>query len=313
MPGRWDVVVVGAGAAGMSAAAAVARAGLSCLCLDRLGPGGLLINLGVLHDMPDLPEGTTGPDLLTSLLDPAMAAGVELQASEVRHLRRADGWTVETDDGEHQARAVIIASGLTPGLLGVEGEAGFEGRGLSHCAACDGPLYAGQDVVVAGADEWAAQEAIELAQVARRVTLVHGDDAPAVSPARAAALAALANVGLMAGRIVALEGGEGLQAVTVACGAGRERLPARAAFVYTQRIPATSFARGLLDLDGSGHMMVDEDLCVRPPSLFAAGDVRAGSPQRIAAAIADGERAGRAAANHLKAVAGEARRASSAS
>ena len=302
MQRHWDTVVMGAGAAGLSAAGAVAREGLSCLCIDRLGPGGLLMNLGPIHDAPDLATGTTGPDLIAALLDPALAAGAELAMTEVRQLRQDAGWTVETDDGNHRARAVIIATGLAPGVLDVDGEAAFEGRGLSHCAVCDGPLYAGLDVVVAGADEWAAQEAIELAQIVRHVTVIHGD-AP---PPRIETVASLANVAVMPGRIVALAGNDGLQSVTVEHDGNRRILEARAAFVYTRRIPAVSFARALLDLDGSGHIMVDESLRAHRPALFAAGDVRAGATQRVAAAIADGGRAGRAAALLLKAPAGMA-------
>jgi thioredoxin reductase len=298
MQRAWDIVVIGAGAAGLSAAAVVARAGLSCLCIDRLGPGGALINLGTLHETPDLPAGTTGPDLVASLADAAMAAGTELAVSEVRQLRQDAGWTIATDDGDHQARAAIIATGLTQGVLDVEGEAAFEGRGLSYCAACDGPLHAGQDVVVAGAGDWAVQEAIDLAEVAAHVTLVHGDGP--LSDTQAATLASHGNVALARGRIVALAGDDGLRSVTVACDGGRSVVPARAVFVYTRRIPAICFARTLLDLDGAGHIMVDEDLRARSGTVFAAGDVRAGAPQRIAAAIADGERAGRAAVRRLQ-------------
>lgn len=302
MQRQWDIVVIGAGPAGMSAAAAVAREGLTCLCIDRLGPGGLLINLGSIHEAPDLPAGTTGPDLVASLLDAAMTAGTELVVADVAALRPdGDGWIIATDDGEHRAKAVIIATGLTQGTLGVDGEAAFEGRGLSFCAACDGPLYAGQDVVVAGTDHWAMQEAIELAQVAARVTLVHGGGPVFGEPARIEAAAALRNIDMIEGRIVALAGDDGVQSVTVAGDTSRGVLPARGVFVYTQRIPAVSFARGLLDLDGGGHIMVDDDLRQSGRSLFAAGDVRAQAVQRVAAAIADGERAGRAAVQGLKA------------
>ncbi|TWT01184.1 NAD(P)/FAD-dependent oxidoreductase [Reyranella sp. CPCC 100927] len=301
MSRMWDVIVIGAGPAGLSAASVVARAGLACMCIDRLGPGGQLINFGPLHDTPDLPAGTTGPDLVASLSDTMLEAGAELAVAEVGALRRdGEGWVVATDDGEHRARGVIIATGLTQGALGIDGEAGFEGRGLSFCAACDGPLYAGQDVIVAGTDHWAMQEAIELAQVAARVTMVHSGGPVFGAHERVATATALGNIDMVEGRIVALDGEDGLQSVTIARDSGRDVLPARAVFVYTQRIPAVSFARGSLDLDGMGHIMADEDLRLPGRTLFAAGDVRARAPQRIASAIADGERAGHAAVAELK-------------
>lgn len=285
---EWDVVVIGAGPAGLSAARGVAQRGLSCLCLDRLGPGGALMNLGALHHCPELPAGTTGPELAAQLAEAATEAGAELGFGEVRAIRREGGaWIVATDEEEHVARrALILASGLAPGRLGVPGEEAFEGMGLSHCAACDGPLYRGQPVVVAGSDEWACQEALELAGTAAQVTLVHEADAPP------AALPAVLppNLALLPGRIVALEGEGGLEAVVVAEDEARRRLPARAVFVQRGRAPALDFASGLLALDAAGHALAETGR----PGLFVAGDLRAGAPRRIAAAIADGLCAARA-------------------
>jgi thioredoxin reductase (NADPH) len=279
----------------------VGKAGLSCLCLDRMGPGGMLMNLGAIHHAPALPPDTSGPDLLGQLVDAAMAGGAELAVAEVQRLDGGGPWVVETDDGTYEARAVVVAAGLSAGLLGLDGEAALEGRGLSHCAACDGPLYAGQDVVVAGEDPWAFQEAVDLAAVASRVTLV-GDGAV---PAAADLLAGLDNVVTMRGRIVALEdGGEGLRAVTAEVEGAPRLIEAGAVFVYTGRTPVTSFARTLLDLDATGHIMVDDDLRTRVPGVFAAGDVRAGAAQRVVDATADGERAGRAAVDLLQAAGG---------
>ena len=144
----FDVVVVGAGPAGLAAATEAARAGLKALCLDKLAPGGALINLAALHDFE---EGSDGPQIASQLTDDATVAGVELGFGEVVRLSGAGPWTVETADGErHTGRAVVIATGLDKGRLGLPEEDEYEGRGLSHCASCDGPLYAGLPVIVAG-------------------------------------------------------------------------------------------------------------------------------------------------------------------
>jgi len=300
MPERWDVVVIGAGPAGLTAAAVAGSHGLRCLCIDRLAPGGELINLGRLHDCPDLPPETTGADLAATLADAATAAGVELGFGEVSELQRGEDWRVVTGDESHLARAVIVATGLAPGSLGVADEERFEGLGLSHCASCDGPLYRGESVVVAGAGRWAIQDAIDLAGLAGHVALICPDEAAPHSDESTTKLAGLPNVTVTPGRIVGLEGAEGLEAVIVARGPARERQPARAVFVQSNRRAALGFAADVLAMDGVGRARVDDDLCTSDPRAYAAGDVRAGAPEQLASAIADGQRAGLAVARLLK-------------
>ncbi len=179
----YDLIVIGAGPAGLTAATAAAQAGLKTLCLDKLAPGGVLINLAELQDVE---EPSDGPQLASRLTDEATVAGVEIGFGEVTRLSGNGAWTVETAEGErHTARAVVVATGLANGRLGVPGEEQYEGRGLSHCASCDGPLYAGLPVIVAGADGWAAHEAEELKGIAGDVTVV--DERPAALPAAAEA------------------------------------------------------------------------------------------------------------------------------
>jgi thioredoxin reductase (NADPH) len=266
----FDVIVIGAGPAGLSAATAAARSGLKTLCLDKLAPGGVLINLGALHDVD---EPSDGPQLAAQLADAAIEAGVELGFGEVVRLSGIGPWTVETSDAEqHTARAVVIATGLNKGRLDVSGEEDYEGRGVSHCASCDGPLYAGQPVVVAGAEGWAAHEAQELKAFTGNVTVI--DD--------------------KSDRIVALEGSDGLSAVVVESAGARKTIPARAVFVYLNQSPAAEFLADSLARDVSGHIVVDEGGRTSVASAFAAGDVRAGARQSLAEAMADGRRAAQA-------------------
>ncbi len=286
----WDVVVLGGGPAGLSAAAAAAGAGLSCLLVDRMGGGGELMNLGPLQDVADTPAG---PDLAAVLLEAAVNAGAELGVAEVTGLA-AEGsrWRVSTDDGAHHARAVILAAGLAPGTLGIDSETAFEGRGLSYCAACDGPLHGGQPVLVAGNDRWAVAEARELAAIASEVTLVTQGGA---GPAQGECFAVLH------GRITALEGASGLDAVRVQPeGGGADlRLPVRAVFVQTGRRPVLGFAPASLACDEEGRLVTDPALRCSLPGLFAAGDARAGAARTVAEAMADGRAAARAAGEAL--------------
>lgn len=282
----FDLIVIGAGPAGLTAAAETARAGLKTLCLDKLAPGGALINLGALHDI----EGASdGPQIAAQLTDEATAVGVELGFGEVVRLSGGGLWTVETAEGEHHsARAVVIATGLDKGRLGLTEEDQYEGRGLSHCASCDGPLYAGQSVVVAGTGGWAPHEARELIAIAGDVTVV-GSAVDALP----------SDIQHIEGRIVGLEGSDGLQAVVVESGGARKTLPASAVFVYVGQSPAAKFVPDSLARDATGHIVVDEESRTSAVSAFAVGDVRSGARQVLAEAIADGRRAARSVVSAL--------------
>jgi len=286
----FDVIVVGAGPAGLTAATGAARAGLKALCLDKLAPGGALINLAELHEVETHEDG---PQIASRLTDEATEAGVELGFGEVVKLSGSGPWTVETADGErHTGRAVVIATGLAKGTLGLPEESRFEGLGLSHCASCDGPLYAGRPVVVAGTEGWAPREAGELQVVAGEVTVV---GKPASLPA---------GVHHLDGRIVALEGSDGLQSVVVemndALEGARKTVPASAVFVYVGQSPAAEFLAETLARDATGHIVVDERGRTSAATAFAVGDVRAGARHYLADAIADGQRAGQAIVSALK-------------
>lgn len=278
----YDLIVIGAGPAGLTAAAEAARAGLKTLCLDKLAPGGVLINLGELQDVE---EPSDGPTMASQLTDEATVAGVEIGFGEVVRLSGSGPWTVETAEGErHTGRAVVIATGLGKGRLGVPGEDKYEGRGLSHCASCDGPLYAGLPVVVAGASGWAPHEAEELKGIASEVTVVD----------TAAAAGLPDGVRQIQGRIVALEGDDGLQSVVVDSGGARKAIPASAVFVYVGQSPAAEFVPDSLARDPTGHIVADKEGHTSATGVFAAGDVRAGARHYLADAIADGQRAARA-------------------
>jgi thioredoxin reductase (NADPH) len=287
----FDVIVVGAGPAGLTAATGAARAGLKALCLDKLAPGGALINLAELHEVPSYEGGhADGPQVAFQLTDAATEAGVELGFGEVVKLTGSGPWTVETADGErHTGRAVVIATGLSKGTLGLPEEAEYDGRGLSHCASCDGPLYAGRPVVVAGTEGWAPREAAELQVVAGDVTVI-------------GKLAAQLPDGVhhLDGRIVALEGADGLQSVVVEIDGARKSIPASAVFVYVGQSPAAEFLPETLARDATGHIVVDEGGRTSAATAFAVGDVRAGARHYLADAIADGQRAGQAIVTALK-------------
>jgi thioredoxin reductase len=295
----WDVAVVGAGIAGLTAAQTAATHGLRVTAFDQLAPGGQLINLGEVAHYPGLQGKTTGPDLAGSLLEAAMTAGVEIGYAEVTGVTGGVPLTLETADGSQTARAVVVATGLTPGRLDVPGAEAWAGRGLSECASCDGPLFAGQRVVVVGDDEWAALEAAELAALAAHVTvLVPGE--PRWSPAAAQRLSALAGVEIrIEAQVTGLAGDGALTGVTLADGGD---VAATGVFAYTGKAPRSAFLDAAFDsaaLPRSASGSIDGDPATPVPGLFVAGDVRTGSTPYLVGAAADGLRAGLAATEFL--------------
>lgn len=283
----YDVIVIGAGPAGLTVATDLARAGLKALCLDKLAPGGALINLGGLHDFEEI---WSGPDMASRMTDDATVAGVELGFGEVTGIAGPGPWTVSTSDDQHNtARAVVVATGMNKGKLGLPNEADYEGRGISHCAHCDGPLYAGLPVVVAGAEGWASLEAKDLVGLAGDVTVI--DDSANEVPA---------DIPRIAGHIVALEGSNGLQSITVESNGTRKSIPASAVFVYVGQSPAAEFLPESLARDATGHIVVDAEGRTSVPTVFAVGDVRAGARQYLSDAISDGQRAAQAVIAALK-------------
>ncbi len=273
----YDVIVIGAGPAGLTAATDIARAGLKVLCLDKLAPGGEIMNLGELHDFDEIFDGT---QMASRLTDDAVVAGVEIGFGEVSSIAGQGPFEVGTADGErHGARALVVATGLNKGKLGVPGEEDYEGRGLSHCANCDGPLYAGQPVIIAGATGWAPYEAKALVGIAGEVTMLGVPDGDVPE-----------GVTSQPGRIVGVEGSNGLEAVTVENDGQRNTIPTNAVFVYVGRSPAAEFLPDSLARDATGHIVVDQEGRTGLPLVFAAGDVRSGSKEYLANAIEDGQR-----------------------
>ncbi|TFV63834.1 FAD-binding protein [Geodermatophilus sp. DF01-2] len=294
----WDVVVIGAGIAGLTAARVAAERGLRVVAHDRMSPGGQLVNLTALHDFP-VPSG---PELMTTLTAAAEAAGVRIGYAEVTRVRPGTPVRLETSEGEVTAEVVVVAAGLGPGRLGLPGEEALVGRGISTCAGCDGPLFRGRPVAVVGDDEWTAEEALELAGYASAVTvLVPGS--PRWSAERAERLAAVETVEVVTGATVTALRGEGvLSGVAVRTGDAERELAVAGVFPFVGRRGPEGLVDGL-PTDEDGRLVPDDEV----PGLLVAGDARAGAEQSLAAAEADGRAAGEAAAQALAATAGSLR------
>jgi len=299
----YDVAIVGAGIAGLNAAVTAARHGLRTIVVDRLGAGGQVINVDHIENFPGAGEGMSGFELGPMLQMQADEAGAEFALDTVTSIEPVeDGFRVVGDDLDLQAATVIVAAGSSKRRLGVPGEEEFEGRGVSHCASCDGPLMKGREVCVVGGGDSALDEALALAPHASRVTIVHRGAALDARHSLQEKCRQADNIVFRMETVVeAVLGGDGVNGVAlrdVATGETSE-IPCHGLFVYIGLEPNTGFVADLLALDPDGRIEVDLAMRSSVPGIFAAGDIRAQSVAHLAASAGDGVTAAISAVRHV--------------
>jgi thioredoxin reductase (NADPH) len=294
MPGLdYDVVIVGGGPAGLTAGLFLSRAGRRALLLERGTYGGSLGDVDVVEDYPGLSGEVTGAQLGAAMAEQAAAAGLELQQAEVTgiELFSRGRWVVRDDGRSHSAGVVVLAAGTRFRKLGVPGEERLRGRGVIDCTPCDAGLFRGRTVAVCGSDDHALADALHLARLAERVQVLARSPtllAGRLLRDRAAAQPRIAvRCGVRVEEILGAERVEGLMLTDVATGAG-ERMTVDGVVVRVGSEPNTDAVADALDLDAGGRVVVNGALETSTPFVLAAGDVRAGSRPRIAAAAGDG-------------------------
>ena len=175
----YEVVIIGSGPGGLTAAMYCARAGLKTVCLDRMGAGGQMLSTELIDNYPGFPEGIGGMELGDKMAEQAKRWGAEITYGEVKSFGKRGPdccIDVETDSGKLKCRALIIATGAGPKMLGVPGEEKLRGRGVSYCAVCDGNFYKGQTVCVVGGGDSAVEEAVYLSHICEKVHIIHRRD-----------------------------------------------------------------------------------------------------------------------------------------
>jgi thioredoxin reductase (NADPH) len=280
---RFDVIVIGCGIAGLSAARECLRSGMSTATLEALLPGGLVLNVNHL----DGEIQGSGMDLATDLMTEIGNQGGQNLSGAVDALRvEGSDLVVSSEAGEHRARAVIVASGAKIRRLGIPGEAELEGQGVSQCAECDGPLFQGKDVVVVGGGDSALQEALALAQFARRVHLLHRGAAFRARRHFVDAVAAEPKIEVRwRTEAQAVIGSQGVEAVRLKAGG---EIACAGLFAYPGLKPVCAFVPEAAKRDAQGALVTDAGMRTTMPGLYAAGAVRAGYGGLLSHAIADG-------------------------
>ena len=297
----YDIIIIGGGPAGLTAAVYARRAGKSALVIEKNAFGGQISWSPRVENYPGF-ISIGGVELGDRLLEQAMEQGAEAELEEVVAIRSEAGrMSVAVESGaKYQAGAVIIATGAKPRMLGLPREEEFIGNGVCFCAVCDGAFYKGLPVAVNGGGNSALQDALLLSEKCSRVYLIHRRDSFRGEAKLVEALRARGNVEfVLNARVSSLFGEDGLEGVTVEQSGQERSLYVKGLFVAVGHKPDNAAFSSLMELDLAGYALSGEDCTTRTPGLFVAGDCRSKKVRQLATAVSDGAAAALAACEYL--------------
>lgn len=285
----FDVIIIGAGPAGLTAAIYTGRAKLKTLIIEKALVGGMAGTTNLIENFPGFPKGISGIELTQKIEEQARQFGATLYYGEVLTVKSDK--TVEVDKYKLNAKAIIIATGSEPKKLGVPGESDFRGRGVSFCATCDGPFYKDKNIAVIGGGNAAIEEAIYLTRFASKVTVVHRRDK--LRADKILVERALNNPKIFIiwnTTIEKIEGEKQIENILVynSQTKTRTRIPVNGIFVYIGMKPNTQYLKDLVKLDENGFIKVDQNFMTDANGIFACGDVIAKPLKQIITAASDG-------------------------
>ena len=300
----YDVAIIGAGPAGLTAAMYCARAGLATALVESISPGGQLAQTEHVENYPGFNQSTSGYELSQIMHEQAESFGAETIYDEVTDVDfTGRPFVLTMAYGTLEARAVIVATGARPAKLGLEREDELKGSGVSYCATCDGNFYKGRDVCIVGGGDTAAADAIYLSRICRKISIFVRKDVLRATAIYHEKLKTLPNVEIVWNTVVdgILEDDgrvAGVSVRDVKTGDVRE-VPVSALFVAIGTTPNSEFLNGKLELDLQGNIVADEMGRTSVPGVFAAGDVRAKALRQVSTGVGDGANAADAAADYL--------------
>ena len=288
----YDMLVVGGGPGGYTAALYAARAGLDTVVLEKLSAGGQMALTEQIDNYPGFENGIDGFSLAENMQKQAERFGARSEYAEVLRMDlTAVPKLVETSEGIFRGKTVVLATGADPRTLGVAGEAELVGRGVAYCAACDGMFYKGKTVVVVGGGNSAAADALALSRIAKKVYLIHRRDSLRATKVYHEPLMNAPNVEFRWNSTVSALLHEsrltGLRLKNVLTGEEHD-FACDGVFISVGRAPATELFRSELVLDKSGYIMADESTRTNLPGVFAVGDVRTKALRQVVTAVSDG-------------------------
>lgn len=298
-----DMLILGGGPGGYTAAMYAARAGLQVVVLEKLSAGGQMAETEQVDNYPGFPDGIDGFALAEKMQQQAERFGAKTVLSEVQKVDLSQKEKeVVTSDGTFYGKTVVFATGASPKLLGLSGEDSLTGRGVHYCAACDGMRYKGKTVAVVGGGNSAAADALSLSRIAKKVYVIHRRDTLRATRIYHQPLLQAENVEFLWNSTVTQLISDGrLTGVMVKNSVTGEETPLACdgLFVSIGRKPASSLAAGQLALDENGYIAANESTKTSLPGVFAVGDVRTKVLRQIVTAVADGAAAAHAAEEYL--------------
>ncbi len=302
----YDIIIVGAGPAGLTSAVYARRANKSVLILEKAAFGGQMTFSPKLENYPGF-ETVSGSELADKMVEQALAQGADVEVEEVIGITEENGVkkVATADDNIYEAKAVILAGGAKHRHLGVPGEDKFIGEGISFCAVCDGAFYKGKDVVLIGGGNSALQEAILLAETSNKVTVVQNLDFLTGEQKLQDILRTRANVEIITGAVVeSVNDTDEFSGITIKFTATGETkaIAADGMFVAIGLEPENEAFRNMADLDKWGYIDSGEDCATKTPGVFVAGDCRKKAVRQITPATADGAVAAIAACRYIDAL-----------
>jgi thioredoxin reductase (NADPH) len=302
MVGR-DVIIAGAGPAGLTAGLYTSRAGLKSLLMERGIVGGQIINATMVENYPGFPQGIPGAELGSLMHQQAVKFGLEIVAAEVTGIVSGQPYNISTTEGDFEATAIIIAAGSEYRKLGVPGEERLLGHGVSYCATCDGFFFRDQEVAVVGGGDTAITDALELTRHVKKVYVIHRRDqlrAGQILQQRAFAEPKLDFIwSTVVEEVLGDKMLEELRLHNVKTGQ-HSTLKVAGAFVAVGLMPNSRSFFNIVDLDDAGYIVTEETMATSTAGIFAAGDIRRNSPRQISAAVGDGATAAMSAFKYIQ-------------
>lgn len=289
---QYDVVVIGGGGSGLTAALYTSRAKLSTALFEKLTPGGQIALTDDVENYPGFPEGITGPEISMRMEEQAKKYGTEVVYKEIQSIeKKGDVFELKTAGEPYEAKAIILAAGASFRMLGIPGEKELTGKGVSYCATCDGAFFKEKEVVVVGGGDSALQEGLFLTRFASKVTIIHRRDELRASAILQERAKSHEKIEFIWDTVVEEVVGDGkvqsLKIKNVKTNEAKD-FKVDGIFIFIGHDPNTGFLNGFVDLDEHGYIQAGEGLATSVPGIFAAGEIRAGAVKQLVAACGEG-------------------------